>query len=219
LTAYRGRRVLQSWTGTMFEYLMPNLWMRTYSRTILEQSSRAAVEIQRLYLRGKRVPWGISESAHAATDANGCYQYHAFGLPALALKRAKEPPHVLAPYASFLALESFPASAVGNLRKMSKRGWAGGYGFYDAIDFEDTQTIWREPRVVRSWMAHHQAMSLMAVANRLLDRPFQQYFHTEPQVMATELLLQERIPGGMKVETEPVIGPSGLVTPLKQVAA
>src|SRR5262249_30739738 len=103
LTSRKGRRILLSWTGTIFEYLMPTLWMKTYPNTILEQSVRAVVAIQKAYYRKRRMPWGVSESAHGITDGDGSYQYHAFGLPMLALKRACARPDVIAPYATFLA--------------------------------------------------------------------------------------------------------------------
>jgi len=192
----------------MFEYLMPNLWMKAYPRTIVEQSLHTVVEAQRLYARGNRIPWGISESAHAAVDSNGCYQYRAFGLPALALKREKTRARVIAPYASFLALGTHPSAAVSNLRSMWKRGWTGRYGFYEAIDFQTGGSGRCEALPVKSWMAHHQAMTLLAVANRLLRSPFQQYFHAEPQVIATELLLHEKLPTGLNVKPEPEIEPS-----------
>jgi len=201
-TQYKGRRILLSWTGTMFEYLMPGLWMKTYPHTILEQSMRAAVEAQQLHCRGKRIPWGISESAHPETDDNGSYQYSAFGLPRLALKRTSTSRCVIAPYATFLALEVYPAAAVRNLRHMWKQQWLGEYGFYDAIGFEKVAGS-RQDLPVKTWMVHHQAMSLMSVANRLLASPFQRWFHAEPQVIATELLLHEKVPAGLKIETEP----------------
>jgi len=207
-TAYRGRHILLSWTGTMFEYLMPCLWMKTYLHTILEQSARAVVDAQQLYCRSRRIPWGISESAHAATDANGCYQYKPFGLPALALKPGKSRPWVIAPYASFLALETHRPAAIRNLRRMWQSGWFGKYGFYEAIDFQLTAETHTEAVPVKCWMAHHQAMSLLAIANLLLRSPFQRYFHAEPQVMATELLLHERCPAGLHVESEPELEPA-----------
>src|SRR5438874_796534 len=112
----------------MFEYLMPTLWMKTYPRTILDESVQTVVEIQQIHCRKKGIPWGISESATAETDSQGCYQYRAFGLPALALKRAKTSAYVIAPYATFLALEVHPTAAIRNLRTIWDRGWFGMYG-------------------------------------------------------------------------------------------
>jgi cyclic beta-1,2-glucan synthetase len=205
---YKGRRILLSWTGTMFEYLMPTLWMRTYPRTILDESVRAVIEIQQIHCRKKSTPWGISESATAETDSQGCYQYRAFGLPMLALKRAKMRAHVISPYATFLALEAHPVAATRNLHAIWNQGWVGKYGFYEAIDFQESVSGTLEAKVVKSWMAHHHAMSLMAVSNRLRPSLFQQYFHAEPQVIATELLLHEKLPASLKVESEPDVEPA-----------
>jgi cyclic beta-1,2-glucan glucanotransferase len=121
-TSYRGRLMLLSWTGTIFEYLMPSLWMKTSRKTILEQSMRNVVESHRLYFRRKCPFWGISESAHAGLDQNGSYQYRAFGLPALALQRTEMSHRVVAPYASFLALETNFAAAIRNLRRIRPLG-------------------------------------------------------------------------------------------------
>ena len=202
-TSSGGWRVLLSWTGTMFEYLMPTLWMRHYPRTILEQSSRAAVEIQRAYGRKMRMPWGVSESAYSVTDRDGFYQYRAFGLPQIALKRARSKPRVAAPYASFLALAVHPAAAIRNLQRMRNRGWWGRYGLYEAVEFAERE----KPNPVRCWMAHHQGMSLLAIANCLCESPFQRLFHSEPQVVATELVLHEKAPRGLRVRREPYFEP------------
>ena len=202
-TSSGGWRVLLSWTGTMFEYLMPTLWMRNYPRTILEKSSRAAVEIQRAYGRKMRMPWGVSESAYSVTDRDGFYQYRAFGLPQIALKRARSAPRITAPYAAFLALAVHPAAAIRNLQRMRNRGWWGRYGLYEAVEFPERE----KPNPVRCWMAHHQGMSLLAIANCLCESPFQRLFHSEPQVMATELLLHEKAPLGVRVQKEPYFKP------------
>ena len=199
--SYKGRSMLLSWTGTIFEYLMPSLWMKTSPHSILEQSMRNVVETQRFYFRSRCPIWGISESAHAEVDENGSYQYQAFGLPVLALKPTEAPPSVITPYASFLALETNFGAAVRNLRHMWQYGCSGLYGFYEAVEFKDTRSGRSEAVLVKSWMAHHLAMSLMAVTNRLLGSPFQRYFHANPQVMATELLLHEKVPAGLTVES------------------
>jgi hypothetical protein len=199
-TLARGQRTLLSWTGTMFEYLMPALWMRHYRGTITEQSVRSAVRVQRDYGRRKGTPWGISESAYAGTgefDAG----YAPFGVPDLALKRPDSAPLVVAPYASFLALMADPTAALENLRRMEEYGWSGRYGFYEAVDYSEGSG----GRIVRSWMAHHEGMALLAVCNLLFDSPFQEYFHAEPRVLATELLLHERLPSGVVAQAEPVM--------------
>jgi cyclic beta-1,2-glucan synthetase len=193
-TSFRGERVLISWTGTMFEYLMPALWMRHYPGTIIERSVKAMVRVQREYARRKGVPWGISESAHLGAspsqskevDSNGEYGYQPFGISALAMRRSPAK-LVIAPYATFVALPIDPAVAMDNLRRIEDYGWTGRYGFYEAIEYTRTGG-----EAIRSWMAHHLGMSILAIVNVLFDDPFQRYFHAEPQVIATELLLHER---------------------------
>jgi hypothetical protein len=197
-TLARGEKVLISWTGTMFEYLMPALWMRHHRGTITEQSTRAVLRVQRDYCSRKGVPWGISESACIGTPGGGP-GYAPFGVPALALKRQDADSLVIAPYASFLAVTVNPSVAVANLRRMEEFGWTGRYGFYEAVDY----TAGGGGQVIRSWMAHHQGMALLAVCNLLFNSPLQKYFHCEPQVLATELLLHERLPSSVVAETEP----------------
>lgn len=189
-----GRPVLLSWTGTMFEYLMPSLWMRTYPNTLLERSRTAAVRAQQTYAARKGVPWGISESAYFKLDEAGNYQYYAFGLPHLALRARETNALVISPYSTFLSLNTDPVGAVRNLLKMADMGWFGSYGFYEAADFTSTRgRLWRgRPRLVRCWMAHHQGMSLLALANFLNDDVVQKWFHAERRVQATELLLHEK---------------------------
>jgi len=199
-TLVRGERVLISWTGTMFEYLMPALWMRHYPGTITQQSLHAAVRAQRGYAARKGVPWGISESACAGDPG-----YAPFGLPALSLKRQDAGALVVAPYASLLALMANPPLAVKNLRLMEEYGWTGRYGFYEAVDYTS-----QGGEVIRSWMAHHEGMALLAICNLLFDCPIQRYFHAEPQVLATELLLHERIPAGVEAEAEPQRAATGM---------
>jgi cyclic beta-1,2-glucan synthetase len=189
-----GRPVLLSWTGTLFEYLMPSLWMRSYSNTLLERSRAAVVHSQQVYAERKGVPWGISESAYYKFDECGNYQYSAFGLPHLALRKRENNALVISPYSTFLALNEDPAGAVSNLRRMADMGWFGGYGFYEAADFTSgRRRFWqRRYQLVRCWMVHHQGMSLLALANFLRDDVVQEWFHAERRVQATELLLHEK---------------------------
>lgn len=193
-TLIEGNPVLMSWSGTMFEYMMPTLWMQTSPETLLAQSLPMAVRAQREYVARERMPWGISEAAHSERDAEGNYQYHAFGVPTLALNPPPKGALVIAPYASVLALEADPAAALANLRRMEKLGWLGEFGFYESADYSTN----RPPRdgerytLVRSWMAHHQGMSLLAITNLLAAKPFQRWFHSDPRVRATELLLHEK---------------------------
>ena len=193
-TLDNGRPVLLSWTGTLFEYLMPSLWMRTYPNTLLERSRTAAVRSQQTYAARKGVPWGISESAYYKLDEAGNYQYYAFGLSHLALRRRETNALVISPYSTFLALNTDPVGAVRNLHRMADLGWFGSHGFYEAADFTAAKRkFWKgRPQLVRCWMAHHQGMSLLALANFLNDNVVQKWFHAERRVQATELLLHEK---------------------------
>ncbi len=188
-----GRPVLLSWTGTMFEYLMPGLWMRAYPDTLLERSKEAAVGAQQAYGFDKHIPWGISESAFAENDEEGNYGYRAFGVPQLAVQQ-DEDRLVVAPYATMLALGVAPLAAIKNLRWMTSKGWFGTYGFYESADFTPRQRPKRQQRyvLVRSWMTHHHGMSLLSIANFVKGGMVQNWFHRDARVQATELLLQER---------------------------
>src|SRR6266404_639667 len=193
-TTDRGRPVLLSWTGTMFEYLMAPLWMRTYPGTLLDRSRHAAARSQQEFTALKRIPWGISESAYSARDDAGNYQYHAFGIPQLAIFHGDVDALVISPYSSFLALSTLPKAALQNLRKMAHDGWFGAYGFYESADFGSSERrTWRpDYELVRCWMAHHQGMILLSIANFLRDGIVQEWFHSHPRVQATELLLHEK---------------------------
>ncbi len=192
------RRPLLSWNGTMFEYLMPLLLTRSFDNSLLDQACKAAVACQIAYGRQRGIPWGFSESAFAALDANQVYQYRAFGVPGLGLKRGLEADLVVAPYASALALAVDPHAAIGNLKRLARLarlGMRGGYGYYEAIDY----TRHHGPRgergvIVYAYMAHHQGMSLLAIDNALNGKVMQHRFHRDPRVQAVESLLYERIP-------------------------
>ena len=181
-----GRACLVSWTGTMFEYMMPALWMRAYPNTLITRALESAVRIQRDHVRN--IPWGISESGFSKTDAAGRYGYQAWGIPQLALKYGAEDGPVISPYSTFLALEFLRGDAIDNLRRMESMGWVGDYGFYEASDYIEGG----EPQLVRSWMAHHQGMSLLALTNLLRGGCFQRWFHANAIVRAAELLLHEK---------------------------
>jgi len=194
-TREHGFPVLLSWTGTMFEYLMPVLWMRTYPNTLLDNSRIAAVRLQQIFGTEKSVPWGISESAYAKRDEGGIYQYQAFGLPDISLHQGDPNALVISPYSTFLALHVDPTAALRNLRRMEGEGWLGPYGFYESADYSTTsgRRSWRHRHeLVRCWMAHHQGMSLIALANFLHDGVVQRWFHADRRVQATELLLHEK---------------------------
>jgi len=193
-TLDEGRPILMSWSGTMFEYLMPALWMRSYSNTLLERSRAAVVRSQIAYALSKHVPWGISESAFAKLDDTGNYQYRAFGIPSLALQKSEAEALVISPYSTFLALNIDPTEALRNLHRMADMGWLGAYGFYEAADFTPARNRFWQPRyqLVKCWMAHHQGMSLLSMANFLDDNIVQRWFHSDRRVQATELLLHEK---------------------------
>jgi cyclic beta-1,2-glucan synthetase len=195
LTNAGGEPILLSWSGSMFEYLMPLLVMPTYEDTLLDQTYKAAVKRQIEYGRSRGVPWGSSESGYNMVDVRLNYQYRAFGVPGLGLKRGLAEDLVIAPYASALALMVAPEEACLNLQRLAAEGVEGRYGFYEAIDYTPS----RLPRgqasaVVQSYMTHHEGMSFLALAYLLLDRPMQKRFESDPLVQATMLLLQERVP-------------------------
>jgi cyclic beta-1,2-glucan synthetase len=186
---------LVSWGGTMFEYLMPHLYLRTFPQTLLDESRHSALERQIIYGRERGVPWGISESGYNFTDADGNYQYQSFGVPGLGLKRGLEQDLVIAPYATVMAVMVRPSDAVANFADLAAAGGEGPYGFYEAIDYTpDRVPTDRRNVVVRSYMAHHQGMGFIALANALLGEPFPRRLQAEPMVRAAELLLQEKVP-------------------------
>jgi len=186
---------LISWSGSMFEYLMPSLVMRAPIGSLLEQTNRLVVERQEAYGDSLGVPWGISESAYNARDMEFTYQYSNFGVPGLGLKRGLADNLVIAPYATGLATMVYPQSALRNFSRLRAKGAAGRYGFYEALDFTRSR-LPEEARfaVVQSYMAHHQGMTIVALANSLHDGRMRTRFHREPMIQACELLLQERLP-------------------------
>lgn len=192
-----GEPLLYSWAGTMFEYLMPNLWTKLHRNSLLDRSARAAIRVQRKFAEGKGdIPWGVSECACNEYTPDGHYVYHAFGVPALALHRDEYSNDVvIAPYATFLAMMIEPVLAVRNLSKMKNLGWLGEYGFYDAIDFTPRRIArGKQHEIVRTWMAHHQGMSLVAISNALCDSAMQRRFHADSRVAAAERVLHEKAP-------------------------
>ncbi len=195
LTRAGGAPILLSWSGSMFEYLMPQLVMPSYEHTLLEQTAQAAVARQIDYGQQAGLPWGISESGYNTVDLHLNYQYRAFGVPGLGLKRGLAEDMVVAPYASALALMVAPEAACLNLQRLSAAGAEGRYGFHEAIDYTPARQRRGESHaLVCSYMAHHQGMSLLALDYLLLDRPMQKRFAADPLFQATLLLLQERIP-------------------------
>ena len=188
-----GGQALISWSGTLFEYLMPALVMPEEPGTLLDASNRAAVAEQQRYAAARGVPWGISESAYNLTDAHLNWQYRAFGVPGLGLKRGLADDLVVAPYATALALLVDAPAAVANLRRLAALGAEGRYGFCEAIDFTTARLpIGVEQVVIHSWMVHHQGMSLLACLHVLAGAPMRRRFLADPRLQAHRLLLQER---------------------------
>ncbi len=223
VVSVEGVPTLVSWSATMFEYLMPLLLMRAYPGTLLGQSYRMVVRKQIRYGRERQVPWGISESAYDLVDRLGNYQYKEFGVPGLGLKRGLADELVVAPYATALAALLDPAKAARNLRRLTGEGAEGAMGYYDAIDYTA-----RKPDeagdvpalasgagvVVKTHMAHHQGITLVAIANVLLDDVMVDRFHADRRIQATELLLQERVP-----REAPIIEPRPIEKTRTQPAA
>ncbi len=214
-------RVLLSWTGTMFEYLMPLIFQRSYGNSLLDKAAREAVAVQIDYGRKCRVPWGISESAFADLDSNKTYQYKAFGVPALGLKRGLEEQLVVAPYATLLALNVAPEETVRNLKRLAGLGLLSDYGYYEAMDFSrQKHRDGGRGVIIEAYMAHHQGMGFLALTNFLHDNPFPRRFHADARVRAFEPLLQERVPNLPPVhlistrERVPVLLSSDVVAPV-----
>ena len=198
MTSLRGTPALLSWGGTMFEYLMPNLLMQSHEGTLLAQTTGAVVDAQIAY--GKRCgdPWGVSESAYARVDADQTYQYRSFGVPGLGFKRGLEEDRVITPYASMLAVSLRPRAVLDNLRLLEARGMLGTYGLFEALDLTPGRTLphrsAQDGAVVRSYMAHHQGMLLIALGNLLNPRSMVRRFHADALVKTGEVLLNERAP-------------------------
>jgi len=197
LTPVDSSRALVSWTGTMFEYLMPNLVMRDVEGTILSQTYKAIVARQIEYGAQNHIPWGMSESAFNARDLQLNYQYRAFGVPGLGLIRGLSEDLVVSPYATALAAQISSDAAIRNFRYLAREGALSRYGFYESIDYTPARLPPGTAKaVIQAYMAHHQGMIMVALSNLVHSDIMQQRFHAEPLVRATELLLQERIPYG-----------------------
>src|SRR5205814_4105342 len=193
-----GRLPLLSWSGTMFEYLMPLLFTQMHENSLLDRACHDAVRCQIAFATQSGVPWGISESAFSALDRHNVYQYRAFGVPALALKRGQEDDLVVAPYAAALALGVEPAAAIKNLRRLATLGNSallGDYGYYEAIDYSRrTEPGGAAGIIIHCYMVHHQGMSLLAYDNALHNNTMRRRFHADPRIRASEPLLHEHIP-------------------------
>jgi cyclic beta-1,2-glucan synthetase len=196
--------VLRSWTGTAFEYLMPNLWFKIYPDTVLDYGARAAIRAQQKFARKNHIPWGISECSCNEDLPDGHYRYHAFGVPGLALNHDGSPDElVVSPYSTFLGMLVDRERALKNLRRMKRLGWLSPFGFYEAADFTPSRVSdGKRHEIVFNWMAHHQGMILVAAANVLCDSSIQRRFHVEPCVAATERILQEKRPRVITIEKD-----------------
>ncbi|MGE4429995.1 MAG: glucoamylase family protein [Sphingobium sp.] len=186
---------LVSWNGSMFEYLMPNIFLHSDPATLLGQSDRTAIDIQARFGKERDIPWGISESSFATMGQDRIYHYHAFGVPELGLRRGLGRDLVIAPYATALALTTRPGLATRNLRDLAALGLVGRFGFYEAADFTPERVPQGKPfTTVKSYMAHHHGMSLAALGNALCDDMLVRWFHADAYVQTVDLLLNERIP-------------------------
>ena len=225
ITGVRGAPVLLSWSATMFEYLMPLLVMRSYPETLLDGSCQMAVRRQIDYAATRGVPWGVSESGYTAVDRHGNYQYKAFGVPGLGLKRGLGDEMVVSPYATALAVMVDPARSARNLRRLAGVGLLGDLGFYESIDYTDRTGSSAPTRgegvIVKAYFAHHAGMSMVAFANAVTGDRMIERFHADPRVRATERLLQERVPRQQPVTVprpldETLVTPQGLSVPLRR---
>jgi len=223
VTNVNGKQVLLSWSGTMFEYLMPTLFTKNYVGTFLSDSCYAALDSQIRYGQEQQVPWGISESGYYAFDTNLNYQYQAFGVPELGYKRELRNDLVIAPYASLMGLSLQPQAVLENMAHLEQLNMLGRFGFYEALDYTKTRLPEKHRddmpdqqayAIVRSYMAHHQGMILMAICNYLLDDVIVQRFHANEHIQSVELLLQEKIPQNPPIEyphpEEPVDSPKAV---------
>ena len=187
--------VLISWSGSMFEYLMPLLIAPVYEDTLLDQTHKGAVKRQIEYGQRRNLPWGLSESCFNMVHANMDYMYRAFGVPGLGLKRGLADDYVVAPYASMMALMIEPDEAYENLKEMSLQGFEGRWGFYEAIDYTAARLQRGQTEsIVKAFMTHHQGMGFLSLAYLLLDQPMQKRFQADLQFQTSLLLLQEKIP-------------------------
>ncbi len=193
LTMVDGIPCFVSWSGTMFEYLMPNMVMREYEDSVYAESSMAAVNQHMNYAKEAGIPWGISESQFYRFDTNSNYQYKAFGVPKLRLQPVRQNSLVVTPYATMLALDYAGAEGFANLKKLVELGGYGEYGFYEALDFSSPNSVELTPySIVKSFMAHHQGMIIVSINNFLNEGIWKKRFHREPIVKATEVLLEEK---------------------------
>ncbi len=217
LTRINREEILLSWGGTMFEYLMPLLFFKSYPDTMMTHTHQNVINWQKQYGDNRRLPWGFSESAYYFLNIDLHYQYRTFGVPGLGLKRGLADEYVVAPYATMLALMVKSKISIQNLKDIEKVGGLGLFGFYDAIDYTQSHLTEDVPfKIVKTYMVHHHGMSLIALDNFLNGCTISNNFHADRRVKSCELLLQERIPRGAPIkephpidaELEPAFKPS-----------
>ena len=203
LTIMNGYKGLVSWSGTAFEYLMPNVNIRRYEESLLDESCKFMIMSQKEYAKKLGIPWGISESAFNLKDLNLNYQYKAFGIPWLGLKRGLADEMVVSPYASILAITDIPKEVVRNLKELEKNGMYGKYGFYEAIDYTPARLRSKQKyEVVKTYMAHHQGLILLSINNLINNNILQERFMGNPDIKAVDILLQERMPEDVIITKE-----------------
>lgn len=192
MTIIKGIPCFVSWSGTMFEYLMPKLVMKEYENSVFAESSKAAVLEQIIYAKKKGIPWGMSESQYYRFDLDSNYQYKANGVPKIRLQPQLSDSLVIAPYATVLALDYSEKNAVANLERIAQLGGAGRYGYFEALDFNTTDpTAMTQYAVIKSFMAHHQGMNIVAINNYINNKAMVRRFHAEPIIQATEVILEQ----------------------------
>ena len=203
LTSMNGYKGLVSWSGTAFEYLMPNINIRRYPGSLLDESCKFMVMSQKEYAKKLGIPWGISESAFNLKDLNSNYQYKAFGIPWLGLKRGLADEMVVSSYGSILAIFDFPKEVIQNLKQLEEVGMYQKYGFYEAIDYTPQRLKKKQKyALVKTYMAHHQALILLSINNLINNNVIQDRFVKNAQIKAVDVLLQERMPEDVIITKE-----------------
>ena len=202
LTSLYGYKGLISWTGTAFEYLMPNINLKRYKGSLLDESSKFAVMSQKEYAKKLKIPWGISESAFNLRDLYNNYQYRAFGIPWLGLKRGLDEDIVVSPYSTFLALEDDLNGGILNLKRLEKEGLLGKYGFYESVDYTQSRVKTNGKAIVKTYMAHHQGLIFLSINNIINNNILKKRFNENPEIEACNILLQERMPIQMIITKE-----------------
>ncbi|MDZ7548074.1 glucoamylase family protein, partial [Clostridium perfringens] len=201
MTKAFGEKSLASWSGTMFEYFMPFQIMKSFRKTIWDLTYSSVINAQKNYGEKKNIPWGISESAYYEFDINQNYQYKAFGVPGIGLKRGLEEDVVISPYSSIMTLPYDRKGSIENLKKLYEIKAFGRYGFIESIDYSDEKSK-DEAKQVRCYMVHHLGMSLLALDNILNNDILKKRFHNIPEIKAVEILLKEKVPQNITFERE-----------------